>query len=113
MARCNDCIHENVCFALIEKGLPWNDRIYPAEAFCLAFRNKADVVLREDVIKALGPTISALFMIRETLVDVSKWDIDEKKALDDIRKYMSKAICTRYRLEQTLAELKKKYTEKE
>ncbi len=41
---CKDCIHENVCSALIEKGLPWEDGEYPAEAFCMTFRNKADVV---------------------------------------------------------------------
>ncbi len=44
MARCEDCTHEIVCSALIEKGLPWNDGEYPAEAFCMAFQNKADVV---------------------------------------------------------------------
>ncbi len=49
MARCKDCIHENVCSALIEKGLPWNDGEYPAEAFCMAFRNNADVAPRAEV----------------------------------------------------------------
>ena len=44
MSICKDCIHENVCDALIKDGLPWNDGEYPAEAFCMAFRNKADVV---------------------------------------------------------------------
>lgn len=41
---CKDCIHEDVCSALIKDGLPWEDGKYPAEAFCLAFRNKSDVV---------------------------------------------------------------------
>ena len=44
MSTCKDCIHENVCSALIKDGLPWEDGKYPAEAFCMAFRNKADVV---------------------------------------------------------------------
>ena len=44
MSRCKDCIHEIVCDALIKTGLPWNDGEYPAEAFCMAFKNKADVV---------------------------------------------------------------------
>ncbi len=44
MSTCKDCIHENVCSALIKDGLPWEDGKYPAEAFCFAFRNKADVV---------------------------------------------------------------------
>lgn len=48
MARCEDCIHEIVCSALIEKGLPWNDGEYPAEAFCMAFQNKADVVPKSE-----------------------------------------------------------------
>ena len=41
---CRDCIHERVCLALIEKGLPWVDGEYPAEAFCMTFKNKADFV---------------------------------------------------------------------
>ena len=44
MSTCKDCIHEIVCSALIKKGLPWEDGEYPAEAFCMSFRNKADVV---------------------------------------------------------------------
>lgn len=41
---CKDCIHERVCLALIKEGLPYADGEYPAEAFCMAFRNKADFV---------------------------------------------------------------------
>lgn len=44
MSRCKDCIHDDVCSALIKDGLPWDDGKYPAEAFCWAFRNKSDVV---------------------------------------------------------------------
>ena len=44
MATCKDCIHERVCFALIKKGLPYADGEYPAEAFCMTFRNKAEFV---------------------------------------------------------------------
>lgn len=44
MNTCKDCIHETVCSALIKKGLPWADGIYPADAFCMAFRNKSDFV---------------------------------------------------------------------
>lgn len=43
MATCKDCIHERVCFALIKSGLPYDD-LLPAEAFCMTFKNKADVV---------------------------------------------------------------------
>lgn len=39
---CKDCFHERVCFALIKKGLPYADGKFPAEAFCMAFRNKAE-----------------------------------------------------------------------
>lgn len=42
MNTCHDCIHEVVCSALIEKGLPWADGECPAEAFCMAFRYKSD-----------------------------------------------------------------------
>lgn len=41
---CKDCIHENVCSALIEKGLPWVEKEYPADVFCTAFRNKSLVI---------------------------------------------------------------------
>ena len=41
---CNDCIHERVCDALIKKGLPYADGKLPAEAFCMAFKNKTDYV---------------------------------------------------------------------
>ena len=44
MATCKECIHETVCSALIEKGLPWSDGEYPAEAFCMPFRNKNNFV---------------------------------------------------------------------
>lgn len=49
MATCKDCFHEKVCFTLIKSGLPYldNDKL-PAEAFCLTFRNKADVVEKKD-----------------------------------------------------------------
>ena len=40
---CKDCIHERVCFALIKSGLPYDD-LLPAEAFCMAFKNKVAVV---------------------------------------------------------------------
>ena len=53
MARCKDCIHEIVCSALIEKGLPWNDGEYPAEAFCMTFVNKADVVPKSEVAREI------------------------------------------------------------
>lgn len=42
--KCKECIHERVCEALIKKGLPYADEKYLAEAFCMAFRNKADFV---------------------------------------------------------------------
>lgn len=43
MATCKDCIHERVCLALIKSGLPYDD-LLPAEAFCMTFKNKNDVV---------------------------------------------------------------------
>ena len=44
MATCKDCIHEKVCNALCPNGLlPYQSNDYPAELFCLEFKNKADV----------------------------------------------------------------------
>lgn len=39
---CKDCIHERVCCALIESGLPYVDNKYPAETFCMTFRDKSN-----------------------------------------------------------------------
>ena len=44
MSTCKECIHEVVCDALIKTGLPWADGEYPAEAFCMAFKGKNDLV---------------------------------------------------------------------
>lgn len=45
MATCKNCIHQRVCYALIESGLPYLDNgKLPAEAFCMAFKNKLDFV---------------------------------------------------------------------
>ena len=45
MASCKDCIHENVCEKLCPRGLlPYQSDEYPAELFCLEFKNKADVM---------------------------------------------------------------------
>ena len=42
---CKDCIHESVCEKLCPKGLlPYHSSEYPAELFCLEFKNKADFV---------------------------------------------------------------------
>ena len=42
---CKDCIHERVCEKLCPKGLlPYQNSEYPAEIFCLEFKNKADFV---------------------------------------------------------------------
>ena len=63
----------------------------------------------EDIEKVFEPTVSALFLISETLVDVSKLHIDADRAIIDIRKYLSKAICSRYQFKKVLEEPKKKY----
>lgn len=44
MATCKDCIHEKVCDSLIKSGCPYLDEEIPANAFCMEFKNKADVV---------------------------------------------------------------------
>ena len=41
---CKDCIHEKVCDSLIKSGCPWLEVEYPADKFCMYFKNKADVV---------------------------------------------------------------------
>lgn len=40
---CRNCIHERVCSALIESGLPYNDEC-PAEIFCLKFKDKSKFI---------------------------------------------------------------------
>lgn len=40
---CKECIHEKVCDALIKSGCPYLDEEIPADAFCIEFRNTADV----------------------------------------------------------------------
>ena len=63
----------------------------------------------EEVEKTLEPTISALFLIGETLVDVSKSHIDADRAIIDIRKYLDKAISSRYQLKKALEEIRNRY----
>ena len=90
--------------------------VHYAERFYNAGYRKASEVAREifgEIENILAPTISALFMTSETLVDVSKSHISEEKAIKDIRNYLHNAICSKYQLEKALAELKKKYTGKE
>ena len=42
---CKNCIHEVVCNKLCPNGLlPYQSSDYPAEVFCLEFKNQADVV---------------------------------------------------------------------
>ena len=42
MATCKDCIHERVCEKLCPKGLlPYHSSDYPAETFCLEFKDKS------------------------------------------------------------------------
>jgi hypothetical protein len=53
MASCKDCIHENVCNALIKSGCPYLDEEVPADAFCMEFRNTADVVPKSENIVEL------------------------------------------------------------
>ena len=41
---CENCLHERVCEKLCPKGLlPYQSSEYPAEIFCLEFKNKAEV----------------------------------------------------------------------
>ena len=63
--------------------------------------------------EAFTPTMVALLCIGEILVDVSKSHISQNKAIDDIREYLSKAICSRYQLEKTIDNLVKEFTEGE
>ena len=71
--------------------------------------SKQDKIVKdvlEKVAEKLTPTISALFVIGEILVDESKSHISAEKALDDIRKELGRAISSRYRLEKMLEEIK-------
>ena len=48
MATCKDCLHEKVCDALIKSGCPYLDEEIPADAFCMVFKNKADLVPKSE-----------------------------------------------------------------
>ena len=60
---CKDCIHERVCCALIKEGLPYADGEYPAEAFCMAFKDKSRYI---ELPCAVGDTF---YGIKETSYD--------------------------------------------
>lgn len=100
-AKDHDCKGGNDCLCVKQ-----------AEALYNAGYRKASTVAMEifaEIEKEFEPTVSALFYISETLVDVSKSHIDEKDALNKIREYLSGTVCSKYRLRKMLAELKKKY----
>lgn len=49
---CKDCIHKEVCDAFIQSGCPYLDEAMPADAFCVAFTNKADIAPKSEWISA-------------------------------------------------------------
>lgn len=69
-------------------------------------RDKIVEDVLEKVKEKLDPTMSALFVISEILVDESKSHISSEKALNDIRKRLGGTISSRYRLERVLEEIK-------
>ena len=77
----------------------------------LGYRRQDEVAeeVLEKVKKKLDPTVSALFVIGEILVDESKSHISKEKALDDIREALSGTISSRYRLEKMLEDIEKEY----
>ena len=82
---------------------------YIAKAICNAGYRKQENVAEdvlEKVKEKIDPTISALFIIGEILVDESKSHISAEKALDNIRKELGKSISSRYRMEKMLEEIK-------
>lgn len=82
MATCKDCLHDKVCDALIKSGCPYLDEEVPADAFCMEFRNKADVAPKSEVARKIFEEIE--------------------------REIKNHGICYAQR---KIAELKKKYTE--
>jgi hypothetical protein len=76
---CKNCIHESVCSALIEKGLPWNDGEYPAEAFCMAFRNKADVA---EIVRCKDCIYSFMSITGETVLYCDMYPSDDHLGWD-------------------------------
>lgn len=61
----------------------------------------------------LRPTVASLFMIGETLVDVSKSHISAETAIDRIRECMDGAICSKYRLDKLFDELIEDFLEEQ
>ena len=62
-------------------------------------------IFAEKAKQKLYPTVSALFMTGEILVDVSKSHISAETAIDHIREHMNGTIGSKYRLDKLFDEL--------
>lgn len=87
----------------------WSKQAVATHLAKRGYRKQNEIVedVLEKVKENLIPTISALFVIGEILVDESKSHISAEKALDDIRKELGCAISSKYRFEKMLEEIKK------
>ena len=110
MARCIDCIHESVCSALIKKGLPWNDGEYPAEAFCMAFQNKADVVPKSEyyaVVSAVDNSTNEFLKLHDEYQDAKREVEELTRENESLAKTVNKASELIRKLRSKIDELKK------
>lgn len=115
---CKECIHEKVCDALIKSGCPYLDKEIPAEAFCLEFRNTADVVPKSEVYDDHHKQVACYTLgcregdkIKQKVAREIFEEID--KAHDEciwIEITTSIGYFQQTKFEHKLAELKKKYT---
>lgn len=66
--------------------------------------NDAIEEFAEEIKKIFAPTVSTLFYISETLVEVSKQHISPEEALKDMRAFLSEKqpICSKLQLEEVL-----------
>lgn len=110
MATCKDCVHEIVCDALIKSGCPYLDEEISADAFCMAFRNKADVAPKSEVAREI---FAGVKLILQNMADKYGYKASLEPDFDLKKKYRGAQIGVSVALHSVVeyeAELKKKYT---
>jgi hypothetical protein len=114
---CKECIHEKVCDALIKSGCPYLDKEIPAEAFCLEFRNTADIVPKSEVEKWKEINEQLHKEMSERILEERKIErkLVAREIFEEIENNYADFLFDGYRnivvlTEKDFAELKNKYT---
>ena len=85
---CNNCIHKPVCSKFIATGGRVKDCEHFQDAITSSNAFNMSNINIEMLKEKLYPVAKALFIIGETLVDVSKMHISAEDAINKIRSYM-------------------------